>query len=53
MDDEPLIDDAWIATVRDTIKRLERRAADGELYARLALAGWVRELERLERGEIY
>lgn len=51
--DEPLIAPAWVEKVRETIERLEPRAAGGELYARLCLVGWYAERERIERGEIY
>ena len=49
----PLIDERWLARVQETIERLERRAQAGERFARLALVGWVAELERLEEGRIY
>lgn len=52
-DDLPLIAPAWVERVRDTIARLEQRAAQGERYAQLALVGWKQERARLERGEIY
>lgn len=44
------IDPVWRATVEDTIARLERRAATGEQFARLALAGWYAELKRIKEG---
>lgn len=49
----PLIDARWLARVLETIERLERRAAQGERYAQLALVGWKEELRRLEAGRIY
>lgn len=49
----PLIDERWLARVEETIARLERRAAAGEVYAQLALVGWRAELGRLEEGRIY
>jgi hypothetical protein len=32
------------------IARLEQRAADGELFAQLALPGWRKELQSLLKG---
>ena len=49
----PLIDERWLARVVETIERLERRAADGERFAQLALVGWREELRRLQEGRIY
>lgn len=49
----PLIPITYVQRVREIITELERRAAAGEKFAQLALAGWKRELDRLERGEIY
>lgn len=39
-----------VESVRALIADLEQRAADGELFARLALPGWRAELRSLLRG---
>ena len=46
-----LIPPGWRAVVEDTIERLERRAAQGEAFAKLALPGWYAELQRIEEVE--
>lgn len=41
----------WREHVKATIERLERRAAQGETFARLALAGWYDELRRIKETD--
>jgi hypothetical protein len=49
---EPLpVPPGWRKVVKDTIERLEKRAAQGELFATLALDGWKDERDRLKEVE--
>ena len=51
----PLIPLTYLQRVRDLIDTFERQLAErpDNIYAQRCLAGWRRELERLEHGEIY
>ena len=51
----PLIPMTYVERVRELVAKFERELADRpeNIYAQHCLAGWKRELERLERGEVY
>jgi hypothetical protein len=57
MDDDsiPLIPITYVQRVRELVERFEAQLArePENIYAQRCLAGWLRELERLERGEVY
>jgi hypothetical protein len=45
--------DPWPARVRATVERLQKEVEQhpSEIYYRLCLAGWLRELQQLEQTQ--